>query len=127
MYTQHAVDGAAAQLLPGDETIRPPEFFAEPLPEVGIGLAETPARWRAQDWALSNGRENLNRVGGEPSWIQGAHYPTCPACSRTMAFLAQLDTLEFAEHGEWMWGSGGMAYIFWCNACRYSATNWQCT
>ncbi|PZM67695.1 hypothetical protein DOE73_00205 [Paenibacillus dendritiformis] len=26
-----------------------------------------PARWRTQDWALSNGRENLCRVGGMPS------------------------------------------------------------
>jgi hypothetical protein len=28
---------------------------------------------------------------------------------------------------EWHWGSGGICYVFWCNACRISATTWQCT
>ena len=42
-----------------------PQFPACPLREAEVRLVETPRRWRWQDWGLSNGRENLNRVGGE--------------------------------------------------------------
>jgi hypothetical protein len=127
IYTSHAPDGTVVQLLPDGPVRQEPPFTEEPLPETNVSLAVTPPRWRAQDWALSNGRENLNRLGGQPCWIQGADYPTCPACARTMTFLAQLDTLDFAEHGQWMWGSGGIAYLFWCDNCRHSAATWQCT
>ena len=40
-----------------------------------VALADTPARWQRQDWGQSNGRENLHRVGGEPSWIQSPWEP----------------------------------------------------
>ncbi|SUA50259.1 Uncharacterised protein [Paenibacillus thiaminolyticus] len=87
-----------------------------------------PARWRTQDWALSNGRENLCRIGGMPSWIQDAQYPSCPECRETMAFIAQLDSdLPLADGGEWMWGSGGIGYLFWCDCCKVSGHLWQCT
>ena len=44
-----------------------------------------------------------------------------------MHFLAQLDSLDFAGHREWLWGSGGIAYVLWCDPCRISAVFWQCT
>jgi hypothetical protein len=43
-----------------------------------------------------------------------------------MHFLAQLDSLDFADGSQWLWGSG-IAYMFWCDPCRISATIWQCT
>ena len=105
-----------------------PEFPAVALPETVATLAPTPRRWLWQDWALSNGRENLHRVGGHPSWIQSAQYPACPDCQRLMPFLMQLDSnLPTANGEDWLWGSGGICYVFWCDACAISAALWQCT
>lgn len=104
-----------------------PEVAAEPLPEVAVTFVESSARWRLQDWALSNGRENLNRLGGEPTWIQSPDFPHCPDCGRTMRFLLQLDSFDLASGPEWLWGSGGVLYTFWCDGCAVSATLWQCT
>ena len=45
-------------------------------------------------------------------------YPNCPSCKGTMSYLLQLDSnLPAADGYEWLWGSGGMAYGFWCDAC----------
>lgn len=93
-----------------------------------FGSAQMPRRWFWQAWGCSNSRENLNRVGGEPSWIQDAEYPSCPSCDKLMPYLFQLDSdLPTAGGGEWLWGSGGIAYGFWCDGCRISGVIWQCT
>ena len=101
----------------------------EPIKECEVALAPTPARWAAQDWGMSNSRQNLARIGGEPSWIQGALVPTCPICSEKMEFLMQLDSeLPSCEQGgEVMFGSGGILYVFWCERTRVSAFFMQCT
>ena len=101
----------------------------EPIKECEIALAPTPARWAVQDWGMSNSRQNLARIGGEPSWIQGALVPTCPICGEKMEFLMQLDSeLPSCEQGgEVMFGSGGILYVFWCERMRVSAFFMQCT
>jgi hypothetical protein len=88
-------------------------------------LVETPRRWKWQDWGLSNSRENLHRLGGHPCWIQGAEIPRCPQCDELMPFLLQFDS--FNGKAEWLWGSGGILYVHWCDSCRMSAIFWQCT
>ena len=93
-----------------------------------VRLRVVPKRWRKQDWALSNGRQNLSRIGGEPSWIQGAQVPTCPICGEKMEFLMQLDSgLPSGEDGELLFGSGGILYVFWCERTRVSGFFMQCT
>ena len=93
-----------------------------------VHLVETPARWRWQSWGASNGRENLHRVGGFPSWIQSAEHPACPGCEARMHFLMQMDSdLPTADGRGWLWGSGGMGYVFWCDGCKISGLFWQCT
>jgi len=69
------------------------------------------------------------RIGGEPSWIQGASVPTCPICGEKMEFLIQLDSeLPSCEQsGEVMFGSGGILYVFWCERTRVSGFFMQCT
>ena len=103
--------------------------FDEPIMECEVALAPTPARWAAQDWGMSNSRQNLARIGGEPSWIQGALVPTCPICGEKMEFLMQLDSeLPSCEQGgEVYFGSGGILYVFWCERTRVSAFFMQCT
>ena len=127
IYCEHSDDGSA-QMLNRTGKTGEPQFPAVPLAECTANLIPTPKRWQYQDWALSNSRENLNRFGGEPCWIQNADYPTCPGCEKTMRFLAQLDSdLPTSDGGEWLWGSGGICYMFWCSECRMSAALWQCT
>ena len=100
----------------------------EPARQDLARLRVAPKRWRKQDWALSNGRQNLSRIGGEPSWIQGAQVPTCPICGEKMEFLMQLDSgLPSGEDGELLFGSGGILYVFWCERSRVSAFFMQCT
>lgn len=100
----------------------------EPARQDMVRLRVLPKRWHKQDWALSNGRQNLSRIGGEPSWVQGASVPTCPICGEKMEFLMQLDSgLPSGEDGELLFGSGGILYVFWCERTQVSAFFMQCT
>jgi hypothetical protein len=104
-----------------------PEFPATPFQPTVVYLARTPKRWKWQNDALSNNRENLHRVGGEPSWIQNADYPKCPECNKQMMFLMQLASdLPATDGSEWIWGDSGICYTFWCDRCKVSGHLWQC-
>ncbi|MNO38939.1 hypothetical protein D3C76_290570 [compost metagenome] len=61
-----------------------------------------------------------SKIGGHPTWIQDAEYPSCPCCSVTMKFIAQMD-MEQVEDGE------GIYYAFMCEACLKVAVNYQQT
>ena len=99
-----------------------------PIRETEISLADTPKRWEFQSWGSSNSRENLFRLGGEPTWIQNAEVLTCPICGEKMEFLMQLDTdLPDIENGEVYFGSGGICYVFWCDKTKVSGYIMQCT
>jgi hypothetical protein len=125
LFYQYSVDGSPRALDVGSAK---PEFVADALRETRVDLAPTPDRWRWQDWALSNARENLHRVGGHPCWIQSADFPDCKSCGKTMHFMLQLDSdLPSVDGGEWLWGSGGICYGFSCVDCRITAFRWQCT
>lgn len=125
LYFRHDADGRARP-VPTKRSV--PEFPAQPLKEADVQLARTPPRWVWQDWALSNSRENLHRVGGHPTWVQSAQYPSCPDCGDLMKAMLQLDSnLPASDGDEWLWGSGGICYVFWCDRCAISASLWQCT
>lgn len=125
LYYSHDSDGTPHPI--GPQETRRPRFRAGPLRSTYVGVAVTPARWRWQDWGYSNGRQNLNRIGGYPSWIQSAEYPICPGCHQFMKLLFQLDSLPLENGEEFLWGSGGLGYGFWCAKCRVSAFLFQCT
>ncbi|WP_309707369.1 hypothetical protein [Armatimonas sp.] len=107
-----------------------PEFICAPLLETQVALTPVSDRYRWQEWVYG---PNLHRLGGHPAWVQLPEYPDCPECQRTMMFLLQLDSeLPLIHHNpdDWsgmFWGSGGVAYFFWCDSCRISAGRWQCT
>jgi hypothetical protein len=127
LFYRHGDDGSPVNVGYDGPAVSP-QFPVGPLRESEVGLARTPRRWFWQDSGCSNSRENLNRVGGEPCWVQDAKYPRCPSCDKAMDYLLQLDSdLPTADGGEWLWGSGGTAYGFWCNECRVSGVFWQCT
>jgi len=129
LFYRHDADGVASA-HPAQQRDAPstPDFVAGALLDAEVQLFAAPARWTCQDWGESNGRQNLSRVGGAPSWVQSADYPACPDCQRDMAAVMQLDSgLPQADGGEWLWGSGGCNYTFWCTGCRVSGQLWQCT
>lgn len=127
LFYRHAEHGRAVNIGYTGPKIEP-QFPVGPLRNSKIHLAPTPRRWHFQEWGSSNSRENLNRVGGEPSWVQSPEYPECPSCLSVMHYLVQLDSdLAMDDGGEWLWGSGGIAYGFWCDSCKVSAFLWQCT
>jgi len=124
---QHDENGKPKNIRQSEIALSP-QFPAEPLKETEVNLLERETRWRWQDWGRSNGRENLHRVGGHPTWIQHAEYPRCPLCGKTSTFLMQLDSyLPTSDEGEWLWGSGGIGYVFWCDGCKVTSFLFQCT
>lgn len=127
VFYQHDSNGMPVKLNL-HQSAEPQYFIDPPLAATRVALAETPARWAFQSWGSANGRENLFRVGGTPSWIQDAEVLTCPVCNEKMTFLMQLDSeLPTQEGGELLFGSGGICYIFWCNQSKVSGYVTQCT
>ena len=128
LFYKHDLSGTPVGLNP-DQRQKEPRFPAGHLRSAQAHLVNSSKRWEVQDWALGrDAGENLNRVGGEPCWVQDPEYPACLFCSKTMSFLAQLDSNPPIGPGRWwLWGSGGICYVFWCEACRISALLWQCT
>ncbi|MFW9993911.1 MAG: hypothetical protein ACFFD4_17840 [Candidatus Odinarchaeota archaeon] len=126
-YSKHGPNGSTDDITPIFKKTTP-EFPADPLASVTVVLKRAPRRWYHQSWWNANDRENLNRFGGPPSWVQDSVYPACQECGQLMKFFGQLDSGLLSEDGyEWLWGSGGVCYIFWCDRCKTSAYHWQCT
>lgn len=120
-FFQHG-DGATPVSVQPREFV-PGEPDPEPLPEVPVAVHPTPPRWSFQEWGQANGMQNLNRLGGEGSWIQDAIHPDCPTCGLAMPLLAQFDseTLFVGTQG-WAGWTEGIIYSYWCADCRVSAT-----
>ncbi len=81
MFSAHDTHGSITATIAEPDIEAGFDAEPSPLPAAGVLLAATPARWQQQDWALSNGRENLNRIGGAPAWIRNPDYPAAPAAS----------------------------------------------
>ena len=120
-FFQHG-DAATPQSVHPREFVRG-EPDPEPLPEVPVAVHPTPSRWSFQDCGLANGMQNLNRLGGEGSWIQDAIHPDCPTCGLAMPLLAQFDSeTPFVGGSGWASWTEGIIYSYWCADCQVSAT-----
>jgi hypothetical protein len=88
------------------------------MPENMLAIVQTPRR------PLLAAHQNLpttfSQIGGHPTWIQDAEYPSCPDCKKTMMFVAQL-SVEDIEPAE------GIYYAFVCFDCLNGATTYQQT
>lgn len=117
----HDADGRPHRLGQGTNDWQPSSFDAYDVrPAITVPVMHPLPRWQRQDWSLAHDRENLNRIGGEPTWIQDPDYPACPSCATPMPFLAQLDWSHLID-GE------GITYILWCQPCAVSAILYQST
>lgn len=124
LHYRHDAQGLAHCLNEAEDgQLQEPDNECGPLRAAEVALADTPERWQRQDWGQSNGRENLYRVGGQPSWIQSPWVPLCKCCGQEMWFVLQLGSeMPQADSGvEHYWGSGGMLYAFACPPCGHSA------
>ncbi|MER8433861.1 hypothetical protein [Mesorhizobium caraganae] len=110
-YYSHDANGVPTPMAPfHSDYDLPSDRAAE---ERIVRLAPTPSRWLRQSWGISNSRQNLFRLGGLPSWVQGPEFPLVPGTNRKMQFLLQFDSLA-----GFFWGSGGMLYVFWDEESR---------
>lgn len=72
----------------------------------------------AADWLLPT---KFSQIGGHPTWVQDAEYPSCPDCRHKMMFFAQFSHDEIEESAE------GIFYSFLCTDCWITATSYQQT
>ena len=59
-----------------------------------------------------------HRLGGEPSFIQPANYPSYADCGETMTFYGQLDSIN----DEFVLADVGLVFVFVCFECFSSAS-----
>ncbi|TPN17697.1 hypothetical protein FKO01_37590 [Mesorhizobium sp. B2-3-3] len=110
-YYSHDAEGRPTPIAPFHSDN---DFTPEPMTRKStVRLTPTPPRWLRQSWGISNSRQNLFRLGGLPSWVQGPQFPLVPGTKRPMTFLLQFDSLA-----GFFWGSGGMLYVFWDEESR---------
>ncbi len=110
-YYAHDAEGRPTPIAPFHSDN---DFVPEPMTtRNSVRLAATPRRWLRQSWMMSNSRQNLFRLGGLPSWVQGPQVPLVPGTDRKMKFLLQFDSVA-----GFFWGSGGMLYVFWDEESR---------
>jgi len=83
------------------------------------------------------------KLGGDPDWLQTDERPVCPCCKHPMTFLAQIDSFEHVRldpetapdlktlralerDQHWVFGDGGMIYVFFCFDCLETRSVFQC-
>lgn len=54
-----------------------------------------------------------NKLGGAPTYLQGAEIPVCSDCRQAMTFYGQLDS----TNDEFVLADCGMVYVFVCFDC----------
>lgn len=89
------------------------------LPRRSLVLADAPrSPWHA---AMDSLPTQYSQIGGHPTWIQDAEYPTCGNCSKTMPFIGQISCEDVEANRE------GIFYAFICADCAMTASSYQQT
>jgi hypothetical protein len=127
LWFRHGVDGTVC-MLDDKGQYHDPQFPVGPLMPTTAELVDFGPRYARQSWRTSI-YENLNRLGGAPSWGQDEVVLECCECAAAMRHLLQVDScFPLADSGRtFLFGSSGIAYVQWCDACRLSIHFWQST
>jgi hypothetical protein len=89
------------------------------LPRRSLILADaTRSPWHA---ALDSLPIEYSQIGGHPTWVQDAEYPTCGQCDQTMPFIGQISCEDVDRRCE------GIFYAFLCPGCTMTASTYQQT
>jgi len=128
LWFRHGSDGSVRALTDRGDQYES-DFPSGPFMPTSVELVDFGPRYARQSWGTSNGFENLHRLGGAPSWVQEERVLECCECGASMRHLLQLDSgfLRTNDEPRFSFGSGGIAYVQWCDPCRLSAQFWQCT
>jgi uncharacterized protein YwqG len=66
-----------------------------------------------------------DKLGGWPSWVQGAEYPSCPDCSIAMTLMLQIDS---EDNLPYMFGDMGCGHLTQCRTHPHRlAFGWACS
>lgn len=127
-YYQHTENG---DVMIGEEDVwayEGPDDYASEHPAFRacqVRLADLGEKYLIQGREYD---ENNFRIGGIPHFVQDYYYPACKCCHEKMPYVMQMDSYIPQEDGEeFLWGSGGMGYLYWCDHCRVSCICWSCT
>lgn len=89
------------------------------LPRRSLVLANTArSPWHA---AMDSLPTQYSQIGGHPTWVQDAEYPTCGTCRKTMPFIGQISCEDIEPNRE------GIFYAFLCPDCATTASTYQQT
>jgi hypothetical protein len=69
---------------------------------------------------LGGDGNEASQVGGHPTWIQDAEYPTCPRCEQSMRIVGQIGWQDVLQES-----AEGITYAFLCLPCGKAATTYQ--
>ena len=89
------------------------------MPRRSLVLADAPrSPWHA---AIDSLPTEYSQIGGHPTWIQDAEYPSCSNCRATMTFIGQIACEDVDPRRE------GIFYAFLCPDCSMTASTYQQT
>lgn len=89
--------------------------------ELGSEFSDNPA---AMDQLVDRfGTATGDKLLGWPAWAQGAQYPKCKKCRKSMSYLFQVDSNDNLPH---TFGDSGRGHVFHCSADNLIAFTWAC-
>lgn len=95
------------------------------FPEYRVRLERVPPGESAIAVPYPDNHGLCTKLGGEPYWIQPGVSPFCEGCQQSMAFVAQIDSIDYTGYPRddvfYMFGDMGMLYIFYCVGCGDAA------
>jgi len=117
-YYQHNVDGVPVPIAYDGGAVDP-QFPTDPFDLRRARLVPMPPN---RQW------DSVTRLGGFPNWEQLPEYLNCSNCRRTMPVIMQVTSgHQNGPNSCVEFGDAGLAYGYWCDACRISGWMWQCT
>jgi len=123
----HDEDGSPTPIDRLDTPLTP-QFPTQPFRAMSVPLFDAGPRYAIQSWGASGRGQNLNRLAGEPSWVQDEEIRDCVGCAAPMRVVLQLDSELPQEGGRtFSFGSGGLLYVQLCDDCSITTMFWQCT
>lgn len=81
-----------------------PAFKLSPEPLTDAAAALPKFKWADPEIGTRH------QLGGDPTFIQAAEFPSCPACGAPMTFYGQLDSIN----DDICIADAGMVYVFIC-------------
>lgn len=113
-FSRFAPEGDAVWLSPQQRLEFEGSGEASPVAR-RLSLTATSPYAGSEPFAL----QDASSIGGMPSWVQDAEYPSCLECGDLMRF--------FAQHDNGAVGEEGLYFAFFCESCSVACVHYQQT